>query len=209
MKNSEEHLIERARVTIRENLREEDRRVRRSRKMLKQGLLELMKSRRFSEISVRDITDLVDMNRGTFYLHYTGTADLLKSIEDDMEAEIQAVVDAHIGEAEDKNSLRPVFEPILDFIIEHRETCESLFYNNEVSGFFERLEALCRKNGREIVRLRYPSVAETRMPYLLSSVTYGMIGVLKTWFERDMDLSKAELLQMAERLLDGAAAQMM
>ena len=209
MKNPEEHLIERARVTIRENLREEDRRVRRSRKMLKQGLLELMKSRRFSEISVRDITDLVDMNRGTFYLHYTGTADLLKSIEDDMEAEIQAVVDAHIGEAEDKNSLRPVFEPILDFIIEHRETCESLFYNNEVSGFFERLEALCRKNGREIVRLRYPSVAETRMPYLLSSVTYGMIGVLKTWFERGMDLPKAELLQMAERLLDGAAAQMM
>ena len=204
MKVKEEHLIE----TLRQSLREEDRRVRRSRKMLKQGLLELMKSRHFSEISVRDITDLVDMNRGTFYLHYTGTADLLKSIEDDMEAEIQTVVDTHIGEAEQKNMLRPVFEPILDFIVEHRETCESLFYNNEVSGFFERLEAMCRKNGREIVRLRYPSVTEARMPYLLSSVTYGLMGMLKAWFEQGMDLPKAELLQMAERLLDGAAAQM-
>ena len=132
MKVKEEHLIE----TLRQSLREEDRRVRRSRKMLKQGLLELMKSRHFSEISVRDITDLVDMNRGTFYLHYTGTADLLKSIEDDMEAEIQTVVNTHIGEAEQKNTLRPVFEPILDFIVEHRETCECLFYNNEASCFF-------------------------------------------------------------------------
>ena len=209
MKAKEEHLIERARETIRESLREEDRRVRRSRKMLKQGLLELMKSKRFSEISVRDITDLVDMNRGTFYLHYTGTADLLKSIEDDMEAEIQAVVDTHIGEAEEKNSLRPVFEPILDFIIAHRETCESLFYNNEVSGFFDRLQTMCCKNGRDIVRLRYPSVAESRMPYLLSFVTYGLMGVLKIWFEHGMDLPKTEILQMAERLLDGAAAQMM
>ena len=209
MKAKEEHLIERARETIRESLREEDRRVRRSRKMLKQGLLELMKSKRFSEISVRDITDLVDMNRGTFYLHYTGTADLLKSVEDDMEAEIQAVVDAHIGEAEEKNSLRPVFEPILDFIIAHRETCESLFYNNEVSGFFDRLQTMCCKNGRDIVRLRYPSVAESRMPYLLSFVTYGLMGVLKIWFEHGMDLPKTEILQMAERLLDGAAAQMM
>ena len=209
MKAKEERLIERARETLRESLREEDRRVRRSRKMLKQGLLELMKSRRFSEISVRDITDLMDMNRGTFYLHYTGTADLLKSIEDDMEAEIQSVVDTHIVEAEQKNTLRPVFEPILDFIVEHRETCESLFHNNEASSFFERLEAMCRKNGREIVRLRYPSVAEARMPYLLSSVTYGLMGVLKTWFEQGMDLPKVEILQMAERLLDGAAAQMM
>ena len=205
MRAKEEHLIE----TLRENLREEDRRVRRSRKMLKQGLLELMKSRHFSEISVRDITDLMDMNRGTFYLHYAGTADLLKSIEDDMEAEIQAVVDSCIEEAEQENSLRPFFEPILDFIVEHRDTCESLFRNNESSGFFERLEAMCRKNGREIIRLRYPSVEEARMPYLLSSVTYGLAGMLKTWFEQNMDLPKAEILQMAERLLDGAAAQMM
>ena len=204
-----EDLLGHARQTLGESLREEDRRVRRSRKMLKQGLLELMKRKRFSELSVRDITDLMDMNRGTFYLHYTGTSALLQSVEDDMEAEIQAVVDAHIVEAEQGNSLRPVFEPILDFIIEHRETCESLFHNNEASGFFDRLENMCRKNGREIVRLRYPSVAEAQMPYLLSSVTYGLMGVLKPWFEQGMDLPKAEILQMAERLLDGAAAQMM
>ena len=36
-----------------------------------------------------------------------------------------------------------------------------------------------------------------------------LMGMLKAWFEQGMDLPKAELLQMAERLLDGAAAQMM
>ena len=54
----------------------EDRRARRSRKLLKESLLELMKCKTFSDISVRDITDAADMNRATFYLHYSGTAEL-------------------------------------------------------------------------------------------------------------------------------------
>ena len=74
-----------------------------------------------------------------------------------MEAEIQAVVDTHIGEAEQKNTLRPVFEPILDFIVEHRETCESLFCNNEASGFFERLEAMCRGEQETVISHRVVS----------------------------------------------------
>ena len=49
--------------------KQEDRRSRRSRKLLKQGLLELMKEKRFAAISVRDVTDRMDLNRGTFYLH--------------------------------------------------------------------------------------------------------------------------------------------
>ena len=47
----------------------EDRRARRSRKMLKESLLDLMRKKPFSDISVRDVTDRADMNRGTFYLH--------------------------------------------------------------------------------------------------------------------------------------------
>lgn len=51
----------------------EDRRARRTRRLLKESLLELMEQKHFSEISVRDVTDNADMNRTTFYLHYTDT----------------------------------------------------------------------------------------------------------------------------------------
>ena len=44
----------------------EDRRVRRTKKLLKQGLSELMKEKDFKDISVKDITDRMDLNRGTF-----------------------------------------------------------------------------------------------------------------------------------------------
>ena len=74
----------------------EDRRSRRSRRLLKEGLLALMQEKRFSDITVRDITERMDLNRGTFYLHYPDTTALLQSVETDMLAEAQALIDAQL-----------------------------------------------------------------------------------------------------------------
>ena len=55
----------------------QDRRVRRTQKLLKDSLVTLMQEKEFKNISVKDITDRADLNRGTFYLHYTDTYHLL------------------------------------------------------------------------------------------------------------------------------------
>ena len=47
----------------------DDRRAKRSRRLLKEGLLELMREKRFKDISARDVTESADLNRGTYYLH--------------------------------------------------------------------------------------------------------------------------------------------
>ena len=117
----------------------EDRRARRTRRLLKESLLELMEQKHFSEISVRDVTDNADMNRTTFYLHYTDTTQLLQSMEEDLLAEAQVLVDAHIQETVADGTLRPVFEPILDFVVEHREVCTILFENNDVTQVADHL----------------------------------------------------------------------
>lgn len=187
---------------------QEDRRIRRSRKLLKQGLLELMRGKKFSEISVRDITDHVDLNRGTFYLHYSDTAALLRNLEDDLEAELQELVDAHLHESAQTNTLRPVFEPILDYVTANRETCQILSANQEASRLFDRLQNLCYKNCDTLVRMRYPAISDEKLSYLLGYVSCGLIGLVRTWFERNMDLPKEDLILMADHCLDGAARGM-
>jgi AcrR family transcriptional regulator len=57
-----------------------DPRVRRTRQMLQQAMWELMMERGFVNISVHDITDRADLNRATFYKHFTDKYDLLNSI---------------------------------------------------------------------------------------------------------------------------------
>ena len=175
----------------------EDRRARRSRKLLKESLLELMKQKTFSDISVRDVTDAADMNRATFYLHYTGTIELLQSVEEDLLEELQTLVDGHMQETFAVGSVAPVFEPVLDFAVEHRETCAILFASSEASGFFQSIQRLVHKNGAPLVKTWFHPADPRLTDYLLNFLAWGFIGLLAAWFEKDM---------AAQRLADSAAA---
>ena len=55
-----------------------DRRVRRTRKQLRECLVTLLKQKKVQDITVRELTELADLNRGTFYLHYKDVFDLLE-----------------------------------------------------------------------------------------------------------------------------------
>ena len=61
-----------------------DRRVRKTKALLLKGLTELMEQKDVNHISVRELTDLVDLNRGTFYLHYRDIFDMVNQVEDEL-----------------------------------------------------------------------------------------------------------------------------
>ena len=189
--------------------KQEDRRSRRSRKLLKQGLLELMKEKPFAAISVRDVTDRMDLNRGTFYLHYPDTTALLRSLEEDMLAEARELVDAHITETAETGTLRPVFEPILDYVVDHRDVCTALFQNDSSSCCTERLNGLIRHYGAGLVAAWYPGVPRERLNYLLSFIACGRTGLAKAWFDDGMALLKEELSSQADRMVTGAADRLL
>ncbi|CDX10936.1 putative Transcriptional regulator, TetR family [Mesorhizobium sp. ORS 3324] len=59
--------------------REIDRRAARTRRALHQALLTLMLRKGYEALSVQDIIDEADVGRSTFYAHFTGKEDLLRS----------------------------------------------------------------------------------------------------------------------------------
>ena len=72
--------------------KKEDRRVRRTKKLLTQALTQLLQEKQINEITVKELTDLADMNRGTFYLYYKDMFDMLEKIEDGMFEALDAIV---------------------------------------------------------------------------------------------------------------------
>ena len=60
-----------------------DRRIAKSQAAIKNAALELMTKKSFDDMTIQDIADKADVNRGTIYLHYTDKYDLLdKMIEE-------------------------------------------------------------------------------------------------------------------------------
>ncbi|MEH7491191.1 TetR/AcrR family transcriptional regulator [Neobacillus niacini] len=63
-----------------------DRRIAKSQIAIKKAVTELMSEKSFDDITIQDIADRADVNRGTIYLHYTDKYDLLdKMIEEHIE----------------------------------------------------------------------------------------------------------------------------
>lgn len=72
-----------------------DRRIRKTRLLLRQGLSKLMLKKSIKEITVKELTELVDINRGTFYLHYKDIYDMVENIEAEIMEEFRVILDAH------------------------------------------------------------------------------------------------------------------
>ena len=75
--------------------KKEDRRVRRTKKLLTQALTQLLQEKQINEITVKELTDLADMNRGTFYLYYKDIFDMLEKIEDGLFEALDEIVSLH------------------------------------------------------------------------------------------------------------------
>ena len=63
---------------------QEDKRIRRTKKLLRQALTRLMQQKDFQSITVTDVVREADINRGTFYAHYRDVYDLREKIEAEM-----------------------------------------------------------------------------------------------------------------------------
>ena len=64
-----------------------DRRILKTQESLKKVVIELMTEKNFDDITIQDIADRANVNRGTIYLHYQDKFDLLDK-----------VIEAHINE---------------------------------------------------------------------------------------------------------------
>ncbi len=185
-------------------LQKQDRRIRRTQKLLKESLLELMEQKDFKNISVKDITELADLNRGTFYLHYADTYSLLQEMESEVLVDFQEMI-TNYGDAFKKNSLLPMVIPIIQYIEENKKICKILFENSASSDFVNRFHKLVLQNGTAIIKAQYPSASETALGYFLEFITYGLTGILKKWVDTGMAEPKEEIAEFVDKVVMGAS----
>ena len=88
-----------------------DRRVRKTKAQLRAGLARLMQKKSIKEITVKELVEEVDINRSTFYLHYTDIYQMLESIEGELMDEISHLIDDYaLDPINNKESWTRLFE---------------------------------------------------------------------------------------------------
>ena len=190
------------------DMQKQDRRIRKTQRLLKESLLELMEKKDFKNISVKDITELADLNRGTFYLHYADTYSLLQEMETEVLRDFQNMVNGY-RDAFKKASLMPVTIPIIQYIEENKKICKILFENSSSNDFVNRFHTLILKNGTANIKEQYPNAKDLTLNYFLEFITYGLTGVFKQWLNTDMQQPKEEVAEFVDKVIMGTAKNLL
>ena len=177
-----------------------DRRVRKTRALLQQGLTQLMKEKNVSDISVKELADLVDINRGTFYLHYKDIFDMVDKIEDELFQEFNQILDKNFTETNPNptNMLNDVFI----FLSDNRDIVNAMIGPHGDLSFVNRLKTLFRK------RLQYlwkkSEHTMKNFEYYYAFEVSGCIGVIETWLQSDSKETPQEMAALTgDMILSG------
>jgi len=156
-----------------------DRRVRRTKTLLTQGLMQLMTQKDIKDISVRELSDLADINRGTFYLHYKDIYDLLDKIEDEMFTNFNTILDRNLTRDFQVSAPHETLKDIFIFLESHRDVARVMLGPHGDLTFINRLRNLVKEHLDNISGLQGASPDESA--YREAFIVSGCIGVIETW----------------------------
>ena len=183
-----------------EQEKKEDRRVRRTKKLLTQALTRLLQEKQVNEITVRELTDLADMNRGTFYLYYKDIFDMLEKIEDSMFAALDVIMERHEKDALAADT-KPILLDLFNFIQENKEMSRVLLSVNGDMNFLHRLNEVVREKCRSAWLTLRNGRDEDTFDYHYSFVVFGCAGVIRAWVNRDCPESAEEMAELSDLMI--------
>ncbi len=181
------------------NTEKADRRVRRTRSLLLQGLIQLMKEKDIKDISVKELADLVDINRGTFYLHYNDIYDMVNKLEDELFVEFNHILDQDLSQEKQLTSSKETLLDIFSFLERHRELAQVMIGPHGDLAFVNRLKSLVKERLQHIYEASHPL---QNYEYYYAFIVSGYIGIFGLWLNQPNPRTPEEMADICSKLLE-------
>ncbi|MBQ3459608.1 MAG: TetR/AcrR family transcriptional regulator [Solobacterium sp.] len=170
--------------------KQENRRTRMTKQLLKDALLELLEQDDLGNITVTAICETADVHRSTFYKYYTDPGDLLKSIEQDLLDRIP--VPPRFVNERNREQLLAATTAYFDDVKKHRKYYQILFSEHAGNTFASKLiEHLC--DGYVPVS---ENSDETSARFIKLYIANGTVGMLREWVNEDFPISSQRIAEM-------------
>src|SRR5579859_1979679 len=184
-------LINKIRLVVHKEEEPMDRRIRKTRQAIFEAFVGLMAEKKFEQITMNEIADRADVNRGTVYLHFVDKFDLLDQC---IEAHVVQLVESCCGletaDAPSKTVLLRAFE----HLEQHAFLYGTLLANKGVPAFRNRLMAVMLQILDEHIEtsgLNQHMNREILVQFLASAI----IGVLEWWITQKMPYPATDMVE--------------
>lgn len=175
-----------------------DRRVRKTKKAIRDALTELMREKSVKDITVRELSDLADINRGTFYTHYKDVYDLLEKTEQELFEEFNSTINSYSAKEVISNP-GVILRQIFNFLEKNADICISLIGKNGDISFVDRLKELVR------FKFLHEWLGDDYIPnkeYFCSFIISGFVGMIQYWLETGLKQTPQEMTELSMSMIE-------
>lgn len=175
----------------------DDRRSLRTKKMIRVALSQLIEEKGFNDISITDIAERADINRGTFYLHYSDKYDLLQKIEDEVIQELvsncKTMSNFFIENVDSINKPIPFLVKLFEYLKENAVFMKAILGCHGDPIFAQKLKEIIRSS---IFADNSVCIRENMLvpeSYFIAYVISAHLGVIQQWLESDLEKTPKEM----------------
>lgn len=187
------------------NINENDRRVKRTKRSLREALFKLLQQKPVNHISVTELTKLADVNRATFYFYYDDIFDMLEQIQNETYNVLEKIIgDEDIPVFASAETLSIYIEKVLVFCNNNTEMCRFVINNDINNQFFDRVKTLIASripNSKDY----FPENDSRR--YITQFIMSALSGVVFDWLNEGMKVPPSELAKTMSTLYFSGAEQ--
>lgn len=174
----------------------------RSKALIRKAFLELIKTKPVSDISVTDIVRLADLNRATFYAHYS----CVRAIGDEIEDEIVKKMESILAEFRFDDFFAnptPILLQVSKFLAEDVEYFRTLISVSEANQFMEKLGYILVDYMKKDTTIPPEVKSMKSFPLRICYFAGGICNTYLQWFKGKLDCSIYDIpLEIARMFQD-------
>ena len=150
----------------------------RSKRLLREAFSQLLQEKDYNRITVTEVVNRADLNRSTFYAHYTGIEDMIRELTDEVTAGLMSILQqAFAGDF--FRHPEPTLELLGSLLLENRELYRSLSIARQADAFIEDLRRVLTERIQK--ELETPLSAERAG--LIAFVSGGVVALYRAWLD--------------------------
>ncbi|WP_150272198.1 TetR/AcrR family transcriptional regulator [Paenibacillus tepidiphilus] len=177
-----------------------DRRVLRTRTLLRKVLLDLASEKPLESITVKELTDTAGLNRGTFYLHYQDIHDFYEQYKNEVLDQFNSIIKklSHTRETRE-----PFIDPPSGYVRPFEYVLEQKHFFKIFLGFGGdtnlslQMTELINQQFIHAYRANHQPIKSADIPvkqqYLFAYLASAYVGTMQFWIQRDFDLSPTDM----------------
>lgn len=177
-----------------------DRRIRKTKDVLKKSLIILMQEKSINSITVKELCEKADINRGTFYLHYKDVFHMLSEIEKELFEEFQDMILSY-EISPDKIETKPILKDIFTFIAKNSDFCIVILCERGDMAFMKKIVSVIYEKGysdwSNILKKNDKDLFDKYYSFIL----YGAIGLIDYWLKNGLRESPEYMAMLTENII--------